>query len=129
MATAKQVLQKMQEICLSLSDTRQGDHFGETAFYVKGKLFATCGEKHGRCEITFGLEPDHAAALAENDPRFKPYPRDKRGVIFDAAKVESWSEVKALILESYELVKSPKAKKASPRRATKSAGEAPRKSE
>ena len=129
MATAKQALQKMQEICLSLPDTRQGDHFRETGFYVKGKLFATCGEKHGPCEITFGLEPDHAAALVENDPRFKPYPRDKRGVILDAAKVESWSEVRALILESYELVKSPKVKKAGPRRAPKSAGEAPRKSE
>ena len=129
MATAKQALQKMQEICLSLPDTRQGNHFGETAFYVKGKLFATCGEKHGPCEITFGLESDHAAALVENDPRFKPYPRDKRGVILDAAKVESWSEVRALILESYELVKSPKVNKAAPRRTTKSAGEAPRKSE
>ena len=129
MATAKEALKKMQEICLSLPDTRQGVHFGETAFYVKGKLFATCGEKHGLCEITFGLEPDHAAALVENDPRFKPYPRDKRGVILNAAKVERWSEVKALILESYELVKSPKAKKAASRRATKSAGAAPRKSE
>ena len=129
MATAEQALQKMQEICLSLPDTRQGDHFGETAFFVKGSLFATCGEKHGLCEITFGLEPDHAAALVKNDPRFKPYRRDKRGVILNAAKVENWSEVKALILESYELVKSPKAKKVGPRRATKSAGKAPRVSE
>ena len=30
----------------------------------------------------------------------------------DAAKVESWSEVKELILESYELAKPPKVKKA-----------------
>ena len=111
MATAKETLQKMQEICLSLPDTRQGHHFGETAFYVKGKLFATCGEKHGLCEITFGLEPDHAAALVENDPRFKPYPRDRRGVILNAGKVDNWNEVKTLILESYELVKPPKATK------------------
>jgi predicted DNA-binding protein (MmcQ/YjbR family) len=123
MATSEEALQKMQEICLSLPDTRQGHHFGETAFYVKGKLFATCGEKHGLCEITFGLEPDHAAALVENDPRFKRYPRDRRGVVLNAAKVESWSEVKTLILESYELVKTPKAKKSG---ATKPAGEARR---
>ena len=129
MATAEEALKKMQEICLSLPDTRQGDHFGETAFYAKGKLFATCGEKHGLCEITFGLKPDHAAALVENDARFKPYPRDRRGVVLNAAKVERWSEVKALILESYELVTSAKVKKAGPRRAAKSAGEAPGKSE
>jgi predicted DNA-binding protein (MmcQ/YjbR family) len=108
MATAEEALQKMREICLSLPDTREGDHFGETAFYVKGKLFATCGEKHGVYEIAFGLEPDHAAALVKNDPRFKPYPRDKRGLVLEAAKVRSWSEVKKLILESYELRKPPK---------------------
>jgi predicted DNA-binding protein (MmcQ/YjbR family) len=109
MATAEEALEKMREICLSLPDTREGDHFGETAFYVKGKLFATCGEKHGVCEITFGLEPDHAAALVKSDPRFKPYPRDKRGVVLDAAKVKSWSEIKTLICESYELRKPSKA--------------------
>ena len=116
MATAEQALEKMREICLSLPDTREGDHFGETAFYVSNKLFATCGEKHGICEITFGLEPDHAAALVESDPRFKPYARDKRGVVLDAAKVKTWSEIKALILESYGLRKMQKkrAKKPAP---------------
>jgi hypothetical protein len=64
--------------------------------------------KHGVCEIIFGLEPDHAAALVESDPRFKPYPRDRRGVVLDAAKVTSWAEVNALILESYELQKPKK---------------------
>jgi predicted DNA-binding protein (MmcQ/YjbR family) len=109
MATATEALRKMREICLALPATREGDHFGKTAFYVKGKLFATCGGKDGLCEITFGLEPDHAAALAENDPRFKPYPRDRRGVVLDAANVKRWGEVKALILKSYELVKPPSA--------------------
>lgn len=108
MATAEEALEKMREICLSLPDTREGDHFGEAAFYVKGRLFATCGEKQGVCEVTFGLEPDHAAALVKNDLRFKPYPRDKRGVVLDAAKVKSWSEVKSLILESYDLRKPSK---------------------
>ena len=63
MATAEEALEKMREICLSLPGTHEGHHFGETAFYVGSKLFATCGEKHGVCEIIFGLEPDHAAAL------------------------------------------------------------------
>ena len=65
LATTEEALNKMREICLSLPDTREGEHFGEAAFYVKGKLFATCGEKHGVCEITFGLDPDHAAALVQ----------------------------------------------------------------
>src|SRR5262245_13671905 len=68
MATAEEALKKMREICLSLPDTREGEHFGQAAFYVKRKLFATCGDKRGVCEITFGLEADHAAALAEKDP-------------------------------------------------------------
>jgi predicted DNA-binding protein (MmcQ/YjbR family) len=105
MATATEAFRKMREICLALPDTREGDHFGKMAFYVKEKLFATCAEMDGLCEITFGLEPEQAAALVENDPRFKPYPRDKRGVVLDAAKVKSWSEIKALIFKSYELVK------------------------
>jgi predicted DNA-binding protein (MmcQ/YjbR family) len=105
MATAEEALTKMREICLSFPDTREGSHFGEAAFYVKGKLFATCGEKSGACEIIFGLRPDHAAALVESDPRFKPYSRDRRAVVMDAAKVKSWSEVRTLISESYELRK------------------------
>ena len=117
MATAKEALEKMREICLSLPDTSEGDHFGETAFYVKKKLFASCGDKHGVCEITFGLEPDHAAALVAADLRFKPYARDKRGVVLDAAKVKSWAEMKALIVESYGLVSPRKAqKKPAPRK-------------
>jgi predicted DNA-binding protein (MmcQ/YjbR family) len=117
MATAAEALRKMREICLAQPDTREGSHFGKTAFYVKGKLFATCEEKDGLCEITFGLEPNEAAALVENDPRFKRYPRDKRGVVLDTAKVRSWSEIKALVLKSYGLVKPPSAK--TPRKESK----------
>ena len=110
MATAAESLRKMREICLAQADAREGVHFGKIAFYVKGKLFATCGEKDGICEITFGLEPDQAAALVENDPRFKRYPRDRRGVVLDTSKVKNWSEIKVLVLKSYELVKPPSAK-------------------
>ena len=110
MATAAEALRKMREICLAQPDTREGSHFGKVAFYVKGKLFATCEDKDGLCEITFGLKPDQAAALVENDPRFKRYPRDRRGVVLDTAKVKNWSEIKALVLKSYELVKPPSAK-------------------
>jgi predicted DNA-binding protein (MmcQ/YjbR family) len=105
MATADEALKKMREICLALPDTREGDHFGQAGFYVKRKLFATCGEKRGLCEISFGLDAEHAAALAEHDPKFKLHPRDKRGVVVDVAKVKSWTEIKSLLVESYELMR------------------------
>ncbi len=124
MATAEEALKKMRDICLSLPDTREGDHFGETAFYVKGKLFAACGEKHGVCKITFGLEPDHAAALVENGLRFKPYPRDRRAVVMDAAKVMSWNEVRTLVSESYEIRKPASARRKPAR--TSAPGKRPR---
>lgn len=103
MATADKALEKMREICLALPDTREGEHFGQVAFYVKKKLFATCGDKRGVCEISFGLEEEHAAALAENDPKFSLHPRDKRGVVVNVAKVKNWTEIKSLLLVSYEL--------------------------
>jgi predicted DNA-binding protein (MmcQ/YjbR family) len=112
MPTAEEALERMREICLSLPDTREGGHFGEVAFYVGGKLFAACGQKHGVCQLIFGLEPDRAAALVENDPRYKPYPRDKRAVVLDAADVKNWRELKPLILESYQLRKPPQKKRA-----------------
>ena len=108
MATAKAALEKMREICLSFPDTREGPHFGQTAFYVKGKLFAVCGDKYGVWQIAFGLKAERAAALAENDPRFKLHPRDKRGVVVDVADVKSWGEIKALLVESLELMKPKK---------------------
>jgi hypothetical protein len=111
MATAAAALEKMREICLSFPDTREGDHFGQAGFYVKRKLFAVCGEKRGVCEIAFGLEADHAAALAEQDPKFKLHPRDKRGVVVEVANVKNWTEIKSLLLESYELVRPAKAPK------------------
>ena len=103
MATAAEALERMREICLSFPGTREGRHFGDTAFYVKGRLFATCGGKHGACEIVFGLEPERAERLVATDARFRPYPRDRRGVVVDAAQVKSWSGLRALLSESYEL--------------------------
>ena len=117
MATAKAALEKMREICLSLPGIREGVHFGQTAFYVRGKLFAICGDKYGAYQIAFGLELDHAAALAENDPRFKLHPRDKRGVVIDVADVKSWGEIRALLLESSDVLKSQKKPSARGKRA------------
>jgi len=103
MATAHTALRKMREICLSLPDTVEAEHFGEACFRVGKRMFATCGEKAGVCRLVFQLEAEHAARLVAADPRFEPYARQKHGVWIDAAGVEDWDEVRALVLESYRL--------------------------
>jgi hypothetical protein len=117
MPTATEALEKMREICLALPDTREGPHFGDVMFYVGKKPFASCGTKQGACEIIFQLEPAHAEGLLATDARFTRYPRDKRGIVLKADDVKSWSEVKALITESYDIVT--KAKPAPKNAATK----------
>ena len=109
---AETALRRVRDICLSLPDTTESTHFGEPAFYVRKKLFATCGEKDGPCRITFGLEPEHADALIESDPRYQYYGRTPgrgarrsapTGVWIEAADVDNWEELRVLILEGYRL--------------------------
>lgn len=103
MTDAETALQKMRDICLSLPDTDEKLSRGEPHFRVGGKIFASCGEKDGICRIVVQLEPEHASALVASDPRFEPYPRQKHCVSMNAAGVEDWDEVRALVLESYQL--------------------------
>ena len=107
MASVDEAIRRVREICLSFTDTREGDHYGEAAYYVKGKLFATCGGKDGVCEIIFALEADHAAELLRTDQRFRTYPRDKRGLVVNASEVTDWDEMRALLAESYEIRRPP----------------------
>ena len=113
MATTAAAMKKMREICLALPDTTEDVHFGEVAFKVKKKLFASCGEKAGACRIVFGLAPDHARDLIAADARFQPYARDERGVVLHAADVDDWGEVAELIGASYRLVAGAASSKAS----------------
>ena len=103
MATAQTALRMMREVCLSLPDTVEAEHFGEACFRVAKRIFASCGEKDGVCRLVFQLEPEHASRLIASDPRFEPYARQKNCVWIDAADVEDWDEVRALVLESYRL--------------------------
>ena len=103
MATAQAALRWMRKICLSLPDTVEADHFGESLFRVRKKGFASCGEKDGVCRLVFQLTADHARRLLATDDRFEPYARAKDCVWMDAANVTDWDEVRALVLESYEL--------------------------
>jgi len=103
MATAVAAMKAMREMCRSLPDTSEVEHFGETCFCVGKRLFASCGEKKGVCRIVVQLEPEHAESLLAADPRFKPYARQRNIVWIDAATMKDFDEVRALVLESYRI--------------------------
>lgn len=98
--TSKQAFAKVRALCLALPDTREGSHFEKAAFYAGKKMFATCVDKDGRCEVAFGLEPQDAMTLLETDPRFKAYPRAKHALVVDAAALGDWKLLRALHGES-----------------------------
>ena len=77
MATAELALRKLREICAALPDTDETTHAGSPAFRVRKKMFVTCNTKTGTCRFVFQLEPAHADALVDADPRFERYQRAK----------------------------------------------------
>ena len=103
MATTPTALRMLREVCLSLPATVEAEHFGEACFRVGKRIFASCGEKGGVCRLVFQLEPAHAQRLTAADGRFRAYARQAHCVWMDAAGVEDWAEVRALVLESYRL--------------------------
>jgi predicted DNA-binding protein (MmcQ/YjbR family) len=103
MADVHTALQRMREVCLSVPATVEAEHFGEVCFRVGKRIFASCGEKDGVCRLVFQLEPGHTSRLVDSDARFEPYTRQKNCVWMDASDVESWDEVRILVLESYRL--------------------------
>jgi predicted DNA-binding protein (MmcQ/YjbR family) len=123
MLTTETALEKMRELCSSLPGTSERKHFDEAMFYAGKKGFASCGEKDGVCRFVFELEPEHTERLLRTDARFTRYPFAKQCLVLHAADAKSWSEVKGLVLESYELVtararapKAPAKKRAPPKR-------------
>jgi predicted DNA-binding protein (MmcQ/YjbR family) len=126
------VLAKMREICLSLPDTKETLTWGEPHFRVGEKIFAGCGGHKGKQKIGFKLTKPHADAAVE-DPRFEraPYVGKHGWVSMDPSGISDWSEVRAMILESYSLIASKDSlaklgKKPAPARA-RAKGRTPRK--
>jgi predicted DNA-binding protein (MmcQ/YjbR family) len=105
MAKTTSVLTRLRRICLSLPDTRETLTWGEPHFRVGDKIFCGCGDENSRPRIGFKLEREHAEAILQ-DPRFRraPYVGHKGWVSMDASRVEDWTEVRALVLESYRLI-------------------------
>ena len=102
---AKTPLAKLQEICLSLPDTKETLTWGKPHFRVGDKIFAGFDIESGRPTAGFKLEMDHADMIL-GDPRFSraPYVGHKGWVQMDLSSVRHWDEVRMLIHESYRLI-------------------------
>jgi hypothetical protein len=80
MATAKSALKAMRGICLSLPETTEADHFGESMFRVRGRGFASCGEKDGVWIDAAGVRDwDEVRALVLESFRLIADPAKARG--------------------------------------------------
>jgi predicted DNA-binding protein (MmcQ/YjbR family) len=115
-------LSNIRAICLNLPNVDETKHFGQPAFRVKKKMFATCSDKTGTWRLQLQLKPESTKALLENDPRFQPYERMKSVISMEIEGVTNWNEVRSLILEGYEMIAnaSSKTKKAKSRKKTRS---------
>jgi hypothetical protein len=92
------VLTRMRAICADLPSVKEKPHFGDVVFTAGGKIFASCS----RTEVVF-QPADAMREVVEGDPRFKPYPRDKRAFVMDVSGPTDWNLVKQLVFDSYGL--------------------------
>lgn len=108
-----QALAWMRKVCRALPGTSEGTHYGEIAFLVGGKIFATCGEKKGGPRrIVFRIDARRTAELSQRDPRFQRYPYEKSALQIAAADVDDWEQLRGFVEESYraEARTAPRAK-------------------
>lgn len=79
--------------------------WGQPHFRVRGKIFAGFGDHGGKTTLGFKLEREHADAVVK-DPRFAraPYVGAHGWVSMDAEGIRGWDEVKAFLVESYQLI-------------------------
>lgn len=111
MVTSSEALTNVRRVCQPLPGVTEEDHFGERCFRVGKKIFASCGEKDGKCRIVLQMVPADAARFVRNDPRFRPYSRQKNCVEINADDVTDWTELQVYILGSYMLNMPSKPKK------------------
>ena len=105
-------LARLRKICLALPEAHEVEAWGEPTFRVRNKMFATyasAGSHHGAgrpsvwCKASFGNQ----SILVQSDPAryfVPPYVgvRGWIGIYLDEGP--EWSEVKALMADSYRLV-------------------------
>jgi predicted DNA-binding protein (MmcQ/YjbR family) len=99
--TDAQALKWMRAVCLAYPDATEGVHYGEIVFKSAGKMFASCGDKHGPTMIVLGLAPDHTKDVLAQNPAWKRYPYEKSGIMIAAGDVDDWDQLRAFIDESW----------------------------
>jgi predicted DNA-binding protein (MmcQ/YjbR family) len=108
-STSGPTFEKIRALCLALPDTKLTMTWGSPHFRVGEKIFCGFGSEGGKEVMGVKLGPSHARSIIK-DARFWPAPYvGKHGwVSMNVSLRKSWSEVEALIRESYELI-APKA--------------------
>jgi hypothetical protein len=93
-----EVLTRMRAICADLPRVKEKPHFGGVVFQSGGKTFASCAKTVVMFEPVAEMRD-----VLEGDPRFTPYPRDKRALVMDVSGPTDWNLVKQLVFDSYGL--------------------------
>ena len=105
-------LARLRKVCLALPEAHEVEAWGEPTFRVRNKLFAMYAAPHnhhggGRPAVWCKAAPGNQAMMVRAEPEryfVPPYvgPSGWVGVWLD--RNPDWSEVKALMTDSYRLV-------------------------
>ena len=105
-------LARLRKVCLALPEAHEVEAWGEPTFRVRNKLFAMYAAPHnhhggGRPAVWCKAAPGNQALMVRAEPEryfVPPYvgPSGWVGVWLD--RNPDWSEVKALMTDSYRLV-------------------------
>ena len=107
--TAERVLERLRGICAALPGATETITFGHPTFQIKGKTFTVLEEYKG--DLSICVKAGKALqGVFVSDPRFYRTPYiGKHGWVslkVHAARL-NWTEVKALVKRSYELILNP----------------------
>lgn len=101
-ARAREVLEELRGICLSLPETNEGRQFGSPTFRAGKKGFCTARRHRGRLALQFWVGPDRQAMLTFEDRYCIPAYTGHNGWIeLDVEDEVDWDEVESLVRGSY----------------------------
>lgn len=102
---AHDLLQRVRAICLALPDTEESDRLGGPHFYVRGKIFAGCGDDEGgwRLGVKVGLE---LQSILITRPGFHvaKYVGKHGWISVEAEALQDDAELRTLVQRSYDLI-------------------------
>ena len=102
----KQVLKKLQTICLALPATKETLTWGKPHFRVGEKIFCGCGEDQGGPRIGLKMEAYESQVMMKL-PGIEKAPYSRKGdgwVSIDPGVFDDWEEIERVIVSSYRLI-------------------------